>query len=149
MLHRRDKGFGRWRRSSAMLGGQVMSLPVRCARRQASDPCRPPGHGCVSKSRGDAGCASQIPVKGEGWRYMRARMSSRSKAQRTAASNRQSKSERRPEPTVCGGDYRASSTGRSGESGGAPLAFGACPMIHGSNCQSPRAQRCWRTTATS
>ena len=25
----------------------------------------------------------------------------------------------------------------------------ACPMIHGSNCQSPRAQRCWRTTATS
>ena len=24
----------------------------------------------------------------------------------------------------------------------APLVCGACPMIHGSNCQSPRAQRC-------
>ena len=23
-----------------------------------------------------------------------------------------------------------------------PLASFACPMIHGSNCQSPRAQRC-------
>ena len=25
-----------------------------------------------------------------------------------------------------------------------PLVSRACPMIHGSNCQSPRAQRCWR-----
>ena len=28
-----------------------------------------------------------------------------------------------------------------------PLASRAWPRIHGSNCQSPRAQRCWRAVA--
>ena len=29
-----------------------------------------------------------------------------------------------------------------------PLVPRTCPMIHGSNCQSPRAQRCWRAAST-
>src|SRR5258706_10270179 len=31
----------------------------------------------------------------------------------------------------------------------APHVFCARPKIQGSNCQSPRAQRCWRAAATS
>ncbi len=32
---------------------------------------------------------------------------------------------------------------------GWPFGLRARPKIHGSNCQSPRAQRCWRAAATS
>ena len=65
---------------------------------------------------------------------------------------RQQGERRPPAPTASAADCRASSSGRSPAWRRAPdprRRRGPRPKIHGSNCQSPRAQRWWRSAATS
>ena len=55
-------------------------------------------------------------------------------------------------PTTFAADCRASSSGRSPgwrRAVRSVPAIGPRPNIHGSNCQSPRAQRWWRIASTS